>query len=253
MLAKRLIPCLDVDKGRVVKGVQFEQLRDAGNPVEVAAKYSDGGADEIAVLDISASHEGRKTIVELVDRIAARVFIPLMVGGGIAELNDINALLRAGADKVSINTAAVLNPEFIRAAVTAFGSQCIVVAVDAKKSAQLEWEVFTHGGKKATGFAAIPWIKKLCDMGAGEVLLTSMDQDGKQSGFDIELTRRVSEMIDVPVIASGGVGTLDHLVEGIIAGKADAVLAASIFHFEQHTIKEVKEFMQQAHIVMRSV
>lgn len=251
MLTKRLIPCLDVDAGRVVKGIQFQQLRDAGDPVEVAASYSREGADEIAVLDISASHEKRKTISDLIDRIASRVFIPLMVGGGISELEDISSLLRSGADKISINTAAVLNPEFIREAVHAFGSQCIIAAVDVKRVGESGWEVFIYGGKKPTGIDALVWIQQLNDMGVGEILLTSMDQDGKQSGFDIELTKRVSEMVDIPVIASGGVGDLEHLVEGIKSGKADAVLAASIFHFGKFTISEAKKIMHQAGISVR--
>ena len=252
MLAKRLIPCLDVDAGRVVKGVQFQQLRDAGDPVKVAASYSEDGADEIAVLDISASREERKTMINLVDEIASSVFIPLMVGGGISELEDINQLLRSGADKVSINTAAVLNPPFVKEAVDAFGSQCIVAAIDAKRTREAKWEVFIYGGKEATGFDALEWIQQLNSMGVGEILLTSMDQDGKQSGFDLELTKKVSEMVKIPVIASGGVGTLQHLVDGVKLGQADAVLAASIFHFGTYTIKEAKRIMQQAGIEMRS-
>jgi len=251
MLAKRLIPCLDVDAGRVVKGIQFQQLRDAGDPVEIAASYSEEGADEIAVLDISASHEQRKTTAKLVDRIASRVFIPLMVGGGISQLEDINNLLRSGADKVSINTAAVLHPLLISEAVRAFGSQCIIAAVDVKRIKKSQWEVFIYGGKKPTGIDALVWIKKLNHMGVGEILLTSMDQDGKQSGFDIELTRKVSKMVDIPVIASGGVGNLEHLVTGIKAGKADAVLAASIFHFGKFTINEAKKTMLQEGILVR--
>ena len=253
MLAKRLIPCLDVDAGRVVKGVQFQQLRDAGDPVGIAAHYGDSGADEIAVLDISASHEERKTRINLVERIASSVFIPLMVGGGISELEDINQLLRSGADKVSINTAAVLNPPFIKEAVDAFGSQCIVAAVDVKRTGESKWEVFIYGGKRATGLDALEWIERLNSMGAGEILLTSMDQDGRRSGFDLELTRRVSKMVRIPVIASGGVGTLKHLVDGVKFGYADAVLAASIFHFGAYTIQEAKQTMQQAGIEMRFV
>ena len=254
-LAKRIIPCLDVDKGRVVKGVKFESIRDAGDPVEVAKRYNDEGADEITFLDITASHEGRDTTLHTVERMASQVFIPLTVCGGVRTLQDIRNLLNAGADKVSINSAAVHNPEFVREAADRFGSQCIVVAIDAKKvSAESEsnrWEIFTHGGRKPTGIDAIVWAKKMTDYGAGEILLTSMDKDGTKDGFDIAVTRAISDAVSVPVIASGGVGTLQHLVNGVLQGGADAVLAASIFHFGEYTIREAKEYMVAAGIEMR--
>ncbi len=254
-LAKRIIPCLDVDKGRVVKGVNFVDIRDAGDPVEVARKYNEQGADEITFLDITASHESRDTTYETVERMAAEVFIPLTVGGGVRTVEDIRKLLNAGADKVSINTAAVFNPEFVREAAERFGSQCIVVAIDAKKvSAEGEperWEIFTHGGRKPTGLDAVAWAKKMTELGAGELLLTSMDRDGTKVGFDLGLTRAVSDAVSVPVIASGGVGELQHLAEGVTQGGADAVLAASIFHFGQHTIPEAKEAMRAQGIEVR--
>lgn len=253
-LAKRIIPCLDVENGRVVKGVQFVDIRDAGDPVEVAKRYNEQGADEITFLDITASHENRDTMIETVQRMAAAVFIPLTVGGGVRELQDIRNLLNAGADKVSINSAAVYNPEFVRAAAERFGSQCIVVAIDAKQVEQGDeprWEIFTHGGRKPTGIDAIEWAQQMTAYGAGEILLTSMDRDGTKNGFDLELTRRISEAVDVPVIASGGVGNLQHLADGITLGKADAVLAASIFHFGQHSVPEAKAFMRSAGIEVR--
>ena len=254
-LAKRIIPCLDVDKGRVVKGVNFVDIRDAGDPVEVARKYNEQGADEITFLDITASHESRDTTYETVERMAAEVFIPLTVGGGVRTVDDIRKLLNAGADKVSINTAAVFNPEFVREAAERFGSQCIVVAIDAKRvSAEGEeprWEIFTHGGRKPTGLDAVEWARKMVAMGAGELLLTSMDRDGTKVGFDIGLTRAISDAVVVPVIASGGVGELQHLADGVIQGGADAVLAASIFHFGQHTIPEAKAFMKEQGIEVR--
>ncbi len=254
-LAKRIIPCLDVDKGRVVKGVKFESIRDAGDPVEVAKRYNDEGADEITFLDITASHEGRDTTLHTVEKMASQVFIPLTVGGGVRTLQDIRNLLNAGADKVSINSAAVHNPEFVREAADRFGSQCIVVAIDAKKvSAESEpnrWEIFTHGGRKPTGLDAIQWAKRMTDYGAGEILLTSMDKDGTKNGFDIAVTRAIADAVPVPVIASGGVGTLQHLVNGVLQGGADAVLAASIFHFAEYTIREAKEYMIAAGIEMR--
>jgi len=254
-LAKRIIPCLDLDKGRVVKGVKFESMRDAGDPVEVAKRYNDEGADEITLLDISASHEERDTTLQVIERIASQVFIPLTVGGGVRTLEDIRNLLNAGADKVSINSAAVSNPEFVRQAAERFGSQCIVVAIDAKKvSAESEsnqWEIFTHGGRKPTGINVVEWAKKMTEYGAGEILLTSMDKDGTKDGFDIAVTRAVSDAVSVPVIASGGVGTLQHLVNGVLQGGADAVLAASIFHFGEYTIREAKEYMIAAGIEMR--
>ncbi len=251
MLSKRIIPCLDVKDGRVVKGVQFLDLRDAGDPVEAAMRYDREGADEIAFLDITASHEGRGTLLEIVSETAANVFIPLTVGGGVRTVADIRALLRAGADKVSINTAAVENPSFVKEAGDTFGCQCIVAAVDAKRLGQGRWEVFTHGGRKPTGLEAIAWCEKLARDGAGEILLTSMDRDGQKSGYDLELTRRVSEAVPVPVIASGGVGTLEHLYEGFSIGKADAVLAASIFHFGTHAIREAKAYLQGRGIPIR--
>lgn len=254
-LAKRIIPCLDVDKGRVVKGVQFVDIRDAGDPVEVAKKYNEQGADEITFLDITASHEDRDTTVNTVEKIAAEVFIPLTVGGGIRELGDIRKMLNAGADKVSINSAAVKNPEFVKAAAERFGSQCIVVAIDAKcVSAEGEpkrWEIFTHGGRKPTGIDAVEWAKKMCDYGAGEILLTSMDRDGTKDGFDLGVTRAIADAVSIPVIASGGVGELQHLVDGVIKGGADAVLAASIFHFGQFTVPQAKAFMAEQGIEVR--
>ncbi|ARB44469.1 imidazole glycerol phosphate synthase subunit HisF [Alloalcanivorax xenomutans] len=254
-LAKRIIPCLDVDAGRVVKGVQFVDIRDAGDPVEVARRYNEAGADEITFLDITASHEGRDTTLETVERMASQVFIPLTVGGGVRTLEDIRNLLNAGADKVSINSAAVKNPEFVHEAAQRFGSQCIVVAIDAKKvsgeSENNRWEIFTHGGRKPTGIDAVEWARRMTDYGAGEILLTSMDRDGTKNGFDIALTRAIADAVPVPVIASGGVGNLQHLVDGVIQGGADAVLAASIFHFGEYSIAEAKQYMQQAGIEMR--
>ncbi|MEH6358655.1 MAG: imidazole glycerol phosphate synthase subunit HisF [Pseudomonadales bacterium] len=254
-LAKRIIPCLDVDNGRVVKGVQFVEIRDAGDPVEIAKRYDQQGADEITFLDITASHENRDTMVHVVEDIASQVFIPLTVGGGIRTVEDIRRMLNAGADKVGINTAAVVNPEFVKEASQKFGAQCIVVAIDAKKvSGEGEpnrWEIFTHGGRKPTGLEAIAWAKKMVDYGAGEILLTSMDRDGTKIGFDNELVCAISEAVHVPIIASGGVGNLDHLVEGVTKGKADAVLAASIFHFGEHTIPEAKAYMASKGIEVR--
>ncbi len=256
-LAKRIIPCLDVDKGRVVKGVQFVDIRDAGDPVEVAKRYNEQGADEITFLDITASHEDRDTTVHTVEKIAAEVFIPLTVGGGIRELSDIRNMLNAGADKVSINSAAVKNPEFVKAAAEKFGSQCIVVAIDAKRVSQEgetpRWEIFTHGGRKPTGIDAVEWAIKMTNYGAGEILLTSMDRDGTKDGFDLGVTRAIADAVPVPVIASGGVGNLDHLAEGVIQGGADAVLAASIFHFGQHTVPEAKAHMKSRGIEVREV
>ena len=256
-LAKRIIPCLDVDAGRVVKGVQFVDIRDAGDPVEVARRYDTEGADELTFLDITASHEQRETMVHVVDQVAGEVFIPLTVGGGIRELADIRRMLNAGADKVAINTAAVFNPEFVREAADKFGSQCIVVAIDAKQvdgvsdSGTPRWEIFTHGGRKPTGIDAIEWATRMVAYGAGEILLTSMDRDGTRNGFDLLLTRCVCEAVDVPVIASGGVGNLEHLAEGILEGEADAVLAASIFHFAEYTIAEAKHYMARRGIEVR--
>ena len=254
-LAKRIIPCLDCDKGRVVKGVKFLDIRDAGDPVEISKRYSDAGADEITFLDITASHEGRETTVHTVESIAGQVFIPLTVGGGIRTLEDIRTMLNAGADKVAINTAAVFNPEFVREAAARFGSQCIVLAMDAKKvSGQGEsdrWEIFTHGGRKATGIDAIEWAKRMVAFGAGELLLTSMDRDGTKSGFDLALNRAISDSVSVPIIASGGVGTLQDLVDGVVEGHADAVLAASIFHFGEFTIEQAKQYMSEKGITMR--
>jgi cyclase len=245
---------LDVDKGRVVKGVQFVDIRDAGDPVEVARRYNEQGADEITFLDITASHEARDTTLHTVERMAGEVFIPLTVGGGVRELQDIRNLLNAGADKVAINSAAIHNPDFVREAAQRFGSQCIVVAIDAKQVEQGEnprWEIFTHGGRKPTGIDAINWAKKMTAFGAGEILLTSMDRDGTKNGFDLDLTSRISDAVNVPVIASGGVGELQHLVDGITKGKADAVLAASIFHFGEHTVPEAKQFMADQGINVR--
>ena len=254
-LAKRIIPCLDCDRGRVVKGVQFVDIRDAGDPVEVSRRYGEAGADEITFLDITASHEDRATTVDTVRAIAGQVFIPLTVGGGIRTLEDIRTMLNAGADKVSINTAAVQNPEFVREAAERFGSQCIVVAVDAKRvSAEdepLRWEIFTHGGRNPTGLEVIEWVRRMVSYGAGEILLTSMDRDGTKIGFDLELNRAVSEAVNVPIIASGGVGNLDHLADGVLLGAADAVLAASIFHFGEYTIREAKAHMASRGIEVR--
>ncbi|MCF6337917.1 MAG: imidazole glycerol phosphate synthase subunit HisF [Gammaproteobacteria bacterium] len=258
-LAKRIIPCLDVDNGRVVKGVQFVDIRDAGDPLEVAKRYDEQGADEITFLDITASSDNRETMVHVVEEVAGQVFIPLTVGGGIRTVEDIRRMLNAGADKVAINTAAVFNPEFVREAADKFGSQCIVVAIDAKCVSDVSqgngenkrWEIFTHGGRKPTGIDAIEWAKKMVDYGAGEILLTSMDRDGTKVGFDLELTRAVSDAVTVPVIASGGVGELKHLAEGVTEGRADAVLAASIFHFGEHSIEEAKRAMAAAGVEVR--
>ncbi len=254
-LAKRIIPCLDVDNGRVVKGVQFVEIRDAGDPVEIARRYNEEGADEITFLDITASSDDRETMVHVVEEVAREVFIPLTVGGGIRALSDIRRLLNAGADKISINTAAVFNPELVREATLKFGSQCIVVAIDAKQVEQADgqpkWEIFTHGGRKPTGIDVIEWVKKMQDYGAGEILLTSMDRDGTKIGFDNALTAAVSDAVHIPVIASGGVGNLQHLVDGVTMGKADAVLAASIFHFAEHSIHEAKSYMQQQGVEVR--
>ncbi|TPW17487.1 MAG: cyclase [Halothiobacillaceae bacterium] len=254
-LAKRVIPCLDVDKGRVVKGVQFVGIKDAGDPVEIARRYDQQGADELVFLDITATHEERGTLVQVVAEVAGQVFIPLTVGGGIRTLEDIRTLLNAGADKVAINSAAVFRPEFVREAAERFGSQCIVVAIDAKKTSGSgepeRWEIFTHGGRKATGIDAVAWARKMADYGAGEILLTSMDRDGTRDGFDIALTRAVVDAVAVPVIASGGVGTLEHLVEGVTQAQADAVLAASIFHFGQHTVGEAKQRLRDCGVEVR--
>ena len=255
MLAKRIIPCLDVDAGRVVKGVQFVDIRDAGDPVEVARRYNQEGADEITFLDITASSDNRETMVHVVEQVASEVFIPLTVGGGIRKADDVLTMLNAGADKIAINTAAVFNPELIKEAADRFGSQCIVVAVDAKKTSQenepLKWEIFTHGGRKPTGIDAIEWAQKMANYGAGEILLTSMDRDGTKIGFDNQLTAAISDNISIPVIASGGVGNLQHLVDGVKQGHADAVLAASIFHFAEYTIGEAKQFMADQGIEVR--
>ena len=254
-LAKRIIPCLDCDNGRVVKGVKFVDIRDAGDPVEISKRYCDQGADEITFLDITASSQDRGTTIQTVEQIASQVFIPLTVGGGIRKLQDIRNMLNAGADKVGINTSAVLNPEFVREAAEHFGSQCIVVAIDAKCVSQpgeaKRWEIFTHGGRNATGLDALAWARKMVSYGAGEILLTSMDRDGTKSGFDLELNRAISEAVPVPVIASGGVGSLQHLVDGITIGKADAVLAASIFHFGEYTIPQAKQYMRERGVQVR--
>jgi cyclase len=254
-LAKRIIPCLDVDNGRVVKGVKFVDIRDAGDPVEVARRYDREGADEITFLDITATSDNRDTIVHVVEQVASEVFIPLTVGGGIRVLDDIRRMLNAGADKVGINSAAVFRPEFVKEAAERFGSQCIVVAIDAKKVSSDDesdrWEIFTHGGRKATGIDAVEWAIKMVDYGAGEILLTSMDRDGTRIGFDLALTRAISEAVTVPVIASGGVGNLDHLADGVLEGKADAVLAASIFHFAEYSIEQAKRKMQSRGIEVR--
>lgn len=250
-LAKRIIPCLDVNAGRVVKGVKFVDIRDAGDPVDIAKRYDDEGADEITFLDITASSDNRKTILHVVEAVANQVFIPLTVGGGVRNLEDIRNLLNAGADKVAINTAAVANPDFVGQASAHFGAQCIVVAIDAKQTAPNKWEIFTHGGRKPTGIDAIAWGRKMADLGAGELLLTSMDRDGTRDGFDLALTRAMSNAVSVPVIASGGVGNLQHLADGILKGGADAVLAASIFHFAEYRLSDAKRFMAKQGIEMR--
>ncbi|BFM22252.1 imidazole glycerol phosphate synthase subunit HisF [Gilvimarinus japonicus] len=254
-LAKRIIPCLDVDNGRVVKGVQFVDIRDAGDPVEIAKRYNEAGADEITFLDITASHQGRDTTVHTVERIASEVFIPLTVGGGIRSNDDIRRMLNAGADKVGINSAAVHNPDFVKAASDRFGAQCIVVAIDAKQVSApgepLRWEIFTHGGRKPTGIDAIEWAARMSEYGAGEILLTSMDRDGTKNGFDLPLTSAISAAVPIPVIASGGVGNLQHLVDGVTDGHADAVLAASIFHFGEYSVLEAKTYMQERGIEVR--
>ena len=251
MLAKRIIPCLDVDNGRVVKGVQFVDIKDAGDPVEVAQRYNEQGADEITFLDITATHHGRDTTYHTVERMAETVFVPLTVGGGVRKVDDIRHLLNAGADKVSINSAAIFNPEFVGEAAARFGSQCIVVAIDAKKVGDNQWEIFTHGGRKATGIDAVAWAVKMADFGAGELLVTSMDSDGTKNGYDIALMKRITDSVNVPVIASGGVGNLQHLADGVLQGGVDAVLAASIFHFGEYTVGQAKQFMAQQGIEMR--
>ncbi len=258
MLAKRVIPCLDIDAGRVVKGVNFVGLRDAGDPVEVARRYDEQGADELTFLDITASSDNRDLILHAVEDVAAQIFIPLTVGGGVRKVEDVRRLLNSGADKVSINTAAVQNPRLVADSTGRYGSQCIVVAIDAKRVNRNEnavsgtrWEVFTHGGRRPTGLDAVEWARKMQTLGAGEILLTSMDRDGTREGFDLALTRMVAEAVDIPVIASGGVGTLEHLVEGVIDGRADAVLAASIFHFGEFTVRQAKEHMAKRGIEVR--
>lgn len=256
-LAKRIIPCLDIDKGRVVKGVKFLDIADAGDPVEIARRYDQQGADELVFLDITASHENRGTLVEVVEQVAGEVFIPLTVGGGVRTLSDVRRLLSAGADKVSINTAAIDNPDFVAEAAYRYGSQCIVVALDVKNAARKDetprYEIFTHGGRKSTGIEAVGWAQKLVALGAGEVLLTSMDRDGTKSGFDIQVTRAVSDAVPVPVITSGGVGDLEDLYEGLSEGRADAVLAASIFHFGTYTIQQAKNYLAERGIPVRDV
>jgi cyclase len=251
MLAKRIIPCLDVTNGRVVKGVNFVELRDAGDPVEIAARYDEQGADEITFLDITASSDGRDLILHIIEAVASKVFIPLTVGGGVRKVEDVRRLLNAGADKVSMNTSALQHPELVRESAEKYGSQCIVVAIDAKQTSPGKWEVFTHGGRNNTGRDAVEWAREVQRLGAGEILLTSMDRDGTKGGFDLLLTRAVSDAVGIPVIASGGVGGLQDLADGITKGHADAVLAASIFHFGQHTVQEAKRFMAAQGIPMR--
>ncbi|MCL0063033.1 imidazole glycerol phosphate synthase subunit HisF [Peptococcaceae bacterium] len=251
MLLKRIIPCLDVTDGRVVKGTNFVNLRDAGDPVELAELYDDEGADELVFLDITASSDGRETMLNVVRNVAEKVFIPFTVGGGIRTVKDMRRMLKAGADKVAINTAAIKNPELIKEGAVKFGSQCIVVAIDAKQVGDNRWEIYTHGGRNPTDIDAVEWARKVEELGAGEILLTSMDRDGTKEGFDIELTRTIAESVRIPVIASGGVGTLDHIAEGLTEGKADAALAASIFHFREYSIKETKEYLKHRGIPVR--
>jgi len=251
MLAKRIIPCMDVTAGRVVKGVSFVELRDAGDPVEIARRYDEQGADELTFLDITASSDDRGIIFRIIEQVASQVFIPMTVGGGVREVGDVRNLLNAGADKVSINTSAVLNPQLVADASGRYGSQCIVVAIDAKQVAEGCWEVYTHGGRKTTGLDAVEWAKKMQNLGAGEILLTSMDKDGQKSGFDLALTRAVTDALEIPVIASGGVGNLQHLADGVKKGGADAVLAASIFHFGEYTVLQAKQFMAAQGIEVR--
>ncbi|HEU0283139.1 MAG TPA: imidazole glycerol phosphate synthase subunit HisF [Gallionella sp.] len=251
MLAKRIIPCLDVTAGRVVKGVSFVELRDAGDPIEIARRYDEQGADELTFLDITASSDDRGILFRIIEQVAEQVFIPLTVGGGVRQVEDVRNLLNAGADKVSINTSAVVNPQLVADAAARYGSQCIVVAIDAKQVAQGRWEVFTHGGRKATGLDVIEWAGKMQTLGAGEILLTSMDRDGQKIGFDLALTRAVTDALEIPVIASGGVGNLQHLVDGVKQGGADAVLAASIFHYGEYTVQQAKQFMAQQGIEVR--
>ena len=253
MLSKRIIPCLDVKDGRVVKGVQFLNLRDAGDPVEIAKNYSQQGADEITFLDITASHEERDTIIDLVRRTASQVFVPLTVGGGVRSIEDVRNLLLAGADKVAINTAAVNKPNLIKEASNKFGSQCIVVAIDARSCDENKWEVFTHGGRKPTGIDAVKWATKVEENGAGEILLTSMDRDGTKKGYDLELTKTISNALKIPIIASGGAGNLDHLVDGVLLGDADAVLVASLFHYGEYSISETKQYLHSKGITVRAV
>ena len=250
-LAKRIIPCLDVTAGRVVKGTNFVDLRDAGDPVEIARRYDEQGADEVAFLDITASSDQREIILHVVESCAAQVFIPLTVGGGVRSISDVRRLLNAGADKVSINTAAVENPELVAEAAAKVGNQCIVVAIDAKQSAHGAWQVYTHGGRRNTGIDALAWARRVQELGAGEILLTSMDRDGTRNGFDLALTRAVSDAVEVPVIASGGVGNLQHLADGVTEGRADAVLAASIFHFGEYTVRQAKEYLRERGIEVR--
>ena len=250
---KRIIPCLDIDNGRVVKGVNFVDIKDAGDPIEVAKKYDSMGADELAFLDITATHQSRKTIIDTVERVANEVFIPLTVGGGVSEFSDIITLLNAGADKIAINSAAVLKPDIINEASSRIGSQCIVAAIDAKMSEKNKWHVYTHGGRKATSLDAVKWAQELEQRGAGELLVTSMDRDGTKDGFDNSLLREISDSVTIPVIASGGAGTLDHFVEAVIDGRADAILAASIFHFNDFTIGEAKEYLEKHGVLVRRI
>ena len=251
MLTKRIIPCLDVTAGRVVKGVNFVELKDAGDPVEIARRYNDQGADELTFLDITASSDQRDLILNIIEDVSSQVFIPLTVGGGVRTVEDVRRLLNAGADKVSINTSAVTNPQLVADASSRYGSQCIVVAIDAKQVSPGRWEIFTHGGRNATGLEVIEWAKKMAQLGAGEILLTSMDKDGTKSGFDLELTRAVSDAVNIPVIASGGVGNLQHLADGVQEGHADAVLSASIFHYGEYTVQQAKKFMSERNIPVR--